>query len=103
MMGPTVIAASTADAATATRTPATRTMLERMGASLVVGDTSSTELVRSRICVSVRVLTLRRSPKSDPEGLMKGQQKPKKLAKKAPQKSLKEQRAAKAAKKKARS
>jgi hypothetical protein len=32
---------------------------------------------------------------------MKGQQKPKKLAKKAPQKSLKEQRAAKAAKKKA--
>ena len=36
-------------------------------------------------------------------GLMKGQQKPKKLAKKAPQKSLKEQRAAKAAKKKARS
>ncbi len=33
---------------------------------------------------------------------MKGQQKPKKLAKKAPQKSLKEQRAAKAAKKKAR-
>jgi hypothetical protein len=48
------------------------------------------------------VLTLRRSLKSDPEGLMKGQQKPKKLAKKAPQKSLKEQRAAKAAKKKAR-
>jgi hypothetical protein len=34
---------------------------------------------------------------------MKGQQKPKKLAKKAPQKSLKEQRAAKAAKKQARS
>ena len=33
---------------------------------------------------------------------MKGQQKPKKLAKKAPQKSLKEQRAAKAAKKKSR-
>jgi hypothetical protein len=32
----------------------------------------------------------------------KGQQKPKKLAKKAPQKSLKEQRAAKAAKKKSR-
>jgi hypothetical protein len=36
-------------------------------------------------------------------GDMKGQQKPKKLAKKAPQKSLKEQRAAKAAKKQARS
>jgi hypothetical protein len=35
-------------------------------------------------------------------GLMKGQQKPKKLAKKAPQKTLKEQRAAKAAKKKSR-
>jgi hypothetical protein len=33
---------------------------------------------------------------------MKGAQKPKKLAKKAPQKSLKEQRAAKAAKKAAR-
>ena len=33
---------------------------------------------------------------------MKGQQKPKKLAKKAPQKTLKEQRAAKAAKKEAR-
>jgi hypothetical protein len=32
---------------------------------------------------------------------MKGQQKPKKLAKKAPQKTLKEQRAAKQAKKKA--
>ena len=35
-------------------------------------------------------------------GRMKGQQKPKKLAKKAPQKTLKEQRAAKAAKKKSR-
>ena len=35
-------------------------------------------------------------------GAMKGQQKPKKLAKKAPQKTLKEQRAAKAAKKNAR-
>ena len=34
--------------------------------------------------------------------VMKGQQKPKKLAKKAPHKSLKEQRAAKAAKKKSR-
>jgi hypothetical protein len=33
---------------------------------------------------------------------MKGQQKPKQLAKKAPQKTLTEQRAAKAAKKKAR-
>ena len=49
------------------------------------------------------MLALRRSLKSDSEGLMKGQQKPKKLAKKAPQKTLKEQRAAKAAKKSSRS
>ena len=54
--------------------------------------------VQPALVAPARVAGSRRVCKA---GAMKGQQKPKKLAKKAPQKSLKEQRAAKAAKKKA--